>query len=269
MLIDSHCHINMPELAAKLPQVFENMAHNKIQLALAISVSRQTYREVLALAETYPNVFASVGVHPEEADEDDMTLAELLAAACHPKIVGIGEAGLDYHFGAADNAAALAHQHRRFLTHIEAANTSGLPLIVHTRDAQADTLRLLREAQAHAGVIHCCTENTDFARAALDMGFYISFSGIVTFKNARDIQATCRYVPLERMLVETDSPYLAPVPKRGKTNEPSFVHYTAEFVAQLRGQSLDVIAEATTDNFYRLFHKVPRPLPAAAPQSMG
>ena len=254
MLIDSHCHLNFPDLANRLPEVLANMAATDVRQALAISVSRDTFAEVLALAEAHHNIYATVGVHPDQQDAAEFTTAELVAHAQHPKVVGIGETGLDYHWCQGD----LDWQHRRFITHIEAANQSGLPLIVHTRDAGADTLRLLREHHAHAGVIHCFTEDTAFAKAALDLGFYISFSGIVTFKNATAIQAACQYIPQERLLVETDAPYLAPVPKRGKTNEPAYVRYTAEFVAQLRGEPFADIAAASTDNFYRLFNKVPR-----------
>ncbi|PIT11226.1 DNAase [Snodgrassella communis] len=253
MLIDSHCHLNMPELAARLPQILENMAQADIRQAIAISVDKTSAAEVLALAEQHTNLFASVGVHPEDQNSVEISLDEFIVAAQHPKVVGIGETGLDYHWYSGD----LTWQHARFRTHIQASNHTGLPLIIHTRDAGADTLRLLRENQAQQGVIHCFTEDTAFAKAVLDLGFYISFSGIVTFKNARQIQEACRYVPLDRILVETDAPYLAPVPKRGKPNEPAYVRYTAEFVAQLRGDSITTIEEATTANTYRLFNKLP------------
>ncbi|SCC08219.1 TatD DNase family protein [Snodgrassella sp. R-53583] len=243
----------MPELAARLPQILENMAQADIQQAIAISVDKTSAAEVLALAEQHTNLFASVGVHPEDQNSVEISLDEFIVAAQHPKVVGIGETGLDYHWCSGD----LTWQHARFRTHIQASNHTGLPLIIHTRDAGADTLRLLRENQAQQGVIHCFTEDTAFAKAVLDLGFYISFSGIVTFKNARQIQEACRYVPLDRILVETDAPYLAPVPKRGKPNEPAYVRYTAEFVAQLRGDSIITIEEATTANTYRLFNKLP------------
>lgn len=243
----------MPELAARLPQILENMAQADIQQAIVISVDKTSAAEVLALAEQHPNLFASVGVHPEDQNSVEISLDEFIVAAQHPKVVGIGETGLDYHWCNGD----LTWQHARFRTHIQASNHTGLPLIIHTRDAGADTLRLLRENQAQQGVIHCFTEDTAFAKAVLDLGFYISFSGIVTFKNARQIQEACRYVPLDRILVETDAPYLAPVPKRGKPNEPAYVRYTAEFVAQLRGDSITTIEEATTANTYRLFNKLP------------
>lgn len=243
----------MPDLAVRLPQILENMAQADIGQAIAISVDRTSAAEVLALAEQHTNLFASVGVHPEDQNSVEMSVDELVAAARHPKVVGIGETGLDYHWCSGD----LAWQHQRFSTHIQASNQSGLPLIIHTREAASDTLRLLHENQAQQGVIHCFTEDTAFAKAVLDLGFYISFSGIVTFKNARQIQEACRYVPLDRILLETDAPYLAPVPKRGKQNEPAYVRYTAEFVAQLRGDSITSIEEATTANTYRLFNKIP------------
>lgn len=253
-LVDSHCHLNFDGLSSRLPEVFANMAENQVRQALAISVSRQSFAEVLAIAETNDHIFATVGVHPDREDAEEFTVEELVNHARHPKVVGIGETGLDYHWCKGD----LAWQHQRFVCHILAANQSGLPLVVHTRDAAADTMRLLREHQAHAGVIHCFTENVEVAKAALDLGFYISFSGIVTFKNAPDIQAAAKYVPADRILVETDAPFLAPVPKRGKPNEPAYVKYTADFVAQLRGETPERIAETTTENFYRLFNKVPR-----------
>lgn len=253
-LVDSHCHLNFDGLSSRLPEVFANMAENQVRQALAISVSRQSFAEVLAIAEANDHIFATVGVHPDREDTEEFTVEELVRHAQHPKVVGIGETGLDYHWCKGD----LAWQHQRFTCHILAANQSGLPLVVHTRDAAADTMRLLREHQAHAGVIHCFTENVEVAKAALDLGFYISFSGIVTFKNAPDIQAAAKYVPADRILVETDAPFLAPVPKRGKPNEPAYVKYTADFVAQLRGETPERIAETTTENFYRLFNKVPR-----------
>ncbi len=253
-LIDSHCHLNFEDLPARLPEVLANMAANQVALALAVSVSRDSFDQVHAIAEAHPNIYASVGIHPDDPEAEEFTLNELTERAALPKVAAIGETGLDYHWCKGD----LAWQHRRFITHIEAANQSGLPLIVHTREAADDTMRLLREHRAHAGVIHCFTEDTRVARLALDLGFYISFSGIVTFKNAAQIQEAARYVPLDRMLVETDAPFLAPVPKRGKTNEPAYVRHTAEFLAQLRGDTLENIAAATTANFLRLFAKIPQ-----------
>ena len=250
MLIDSHCHLNFPDLAQRLPEVLANMAEAGVDKAIAISVSRQSFEEVHAIAQNHPNIYATVGIHPDDPEAEEFSLEELLERAARPKVVGIGETGLDYHWCKGD----LAWQHQRFALHIEAANRSGLPLVVHTRDAAEDTMRLLREHQAHAGVIHCFTEDVRIAKLALDLGFYISFSGIVTFKNATTIQEAARYVPLDRLLVETDSPYLAPVPKRGKPNEPAYVRHTAAFVAQLRGDSLENIAQATTANCLRLFN---------------
>ena len=252
MLIDSHCHLNFPDLAQRLPEVLANMAEAGVDKAIAISVSRQSFEEVHAIAQNHPNIYATVGIHPDDPEAEEFSLEELLERAARPKVVAIGETGLDYHWCKGD----LAWQHQRFALHIEAANRSGLPLVVHTRDAAEDTMRLLREHQAHAGVIHCFTEDVRIAKLALDLGFYISFSGIVTFKNATAIQEAARYVPLDRLLVETDSPYLAPVPKRGKPNEPAYVRHTAAFVAQLRGDSLENIAQATTANCLQLFNKI-------------
>ena len=252
MLIDSHCHLNFPDLAQRLPEVLANMAEAGVDKAIAISVSRQSFEEVHAIAQNHPNIYATVGIHPDDPEAEEFSLEELLERAARPKVVAIGETGLDYHWCKGD----LAWQHQRFALHIEAANRSGLPLVVHTRDAAEDTMRLLRKHQAHAGVIHCFTEDVHTAKLALDLGFYISFSGIVTFKNATAIQEAARYVPLDRLLVETDAPYLAPVPKRGKPNEPAYVRHTAAFVAQLRGDSLENIAQATTANCLRLFNKI-------------
>ena len=257
-LIDSHCHINFEGLANRLPEVFANMTANQVRQALAISVSRDTFDEVFALAQAHEHIYASVGVHPDSETAAEFSEDELVQHTQHPKVVGIGETGLDYHWCEGD----LTWQHNRFITHIRAAKRAQVPLIVHTRDAAADTLRLLREQQAEKILIHCFTEDTDFAKAVLDMGGYISFSGILTFKNAKAIQAAAQYCPLDRILVETDAPFLAPAPHRGKLNEPAYVRHTAEFLAQLRGDSLENIAAATSANFYRLFDKV-KPLQAA------
>ena len=236
-LIDSHCHINFPDFADRIPELLANMAQNQVAQALAISVSRDTFAEVLALAEAHSNIYASVGVHPDSETAAEFSEDELVQHAQHPKVVGIGETGLDYHWCSGD----LAWQHNRFITHIQAAKRAQVPLIVHTRDAAADTLRILRETQAEKILIHCFTEDTAFAQA---------------------VQAAAQYCPLDRILVETDSPYLAPVPYRGKQNQPAYVRHTAEFLAQLRGDTLDNIAAATTANFYRLFSKV-KPIEAA------
>lgn len=257
-LIDSHCHINFEGLAERLPEVFANMAANQVKQALAISVSRDSFEQVRTIAEQHPHVYCTVGIHPDSETAAEFSHDELIAHAAHPKVAGIGETGLDYHWCSGD----LSWQHQRFITHIQAAKTAKLPLIVHTRKAAEDTIRLLAEQQAEKIVIHCFTEDTAFAKAALDLGAYLSFSGIVTFKNARDIQAAAQYCPLDRLLVETDAPFLAPVPYRGKPNEPAYVRHTAEFLAQLRGDTLENIATATTANFYRLFDKV-KPVQAA------
>lgn len=256
-LIDSHCHINFDGLINRLPEVLANMQANQVGQALAISVSRDTFSEVLTLAQTYPHIYATVGIHPDSETATEFSVDELIAHAQHPKVVGIGETGLDYHWCQGD----LTWQHRRFITHIQAAKQTNLPLIIHTRKAADDTLRLLTEHAAPKAVMHCFAENTQIAKMALDLGYYISFSGILTFRNAKDIQAAAKYCPIDRILVETDAPFLAPVPHRGKQNEPAYVRHTAEFLAQLRGESLETIAAATTANFYRLFDKV-QPLSA-------
>ncbi|SME97656.1 TatD family hydrolase [Pseudogulbenkiania subflava] len=257
MLVDSHCHINFPDLAARLPEVLANMRHNGVSHALVIGVSRPKYPEVLALAEAHDNLYATVGVHPDDPDAEEYSEDELVAHAAHPKVVGIGETGLDYHWCQGD----LAWQHERFRTHIRAARRVGLPLVIHTRESAADTVQLMREENAGeaGGVMHCFTESWEVAQQALDLGFYISLSGIVTFKNALQVKEVAQKVPLDRLLVETDSPYLAPVPFRGKTNEPAYVKHVAEHIAELRGLSFEAVAEATTDNFFRLFAKIPRP----------
>lgn len=253
-LIDSHCHINFNGLHDRLPEIFDNMRQNHVKQALAISVSRQTFSEVLHIAEQYPHIFATIGVHPDDKTAKEFSLDELISYAQHPKVVGIGETGLDYHWCNGD----LTWQHNRFIAHIQAAKESNLPLVIHTRKAAEDTMRLLAENNAQKAVIHCFSEDIRIAKIALDLGYYISFSGILTFKNAKDIQAAAQYCPLDRILVETDAPFLAPVPHRGKQNEPAYVLHTAEFLAKLRGDSLENIAHTTTENFYRLFDKTIR-----------
>ena len=255
MFIDSHCHINFPELVARLPDIFSKMAENQVTHALCVSVELPAFPQVLALAESYPNVYASVGVHPDYEDTPEPTVEQLVELSQHPKIIAIGETGLDYYRLQGD----LEWQRARFRVHIRASRATGKPLIIHTRSASEDTLRILREEQGGtdqggvAGVMHCFTESLEVAEAAIEMGFYISFSGIVTFKSAKDLQAVARVVPLERMLIETDSPYLAPVPMRGKTNEPGFVKHVAEYLADLKGVPLAELAAATSDNFRSLF----------------
>ena len=251
MLVDSHCHLNFPELAGRIDEALALMRDNQVTHALCVSVTLQDFPQVRALAERFPNIYASVGVHPDYPDAPVVTEQELVNLADHPKIVAIGETGLDY-FRIKDDCE---WQRERFRTHIRAARQSRKPLIIHMREAAADTLRIMREERAGdvSGVMHCFTESWEVAQGAMDLGFYISFSGIVTFKNARALKEVARRVPLERMLIETDSPYLAPVPFRGKTNEPGLVRYVAEEIARLRDIPLDQVAAATSSNFFRLF----------------
>ncbi len=249
MYIDSHCHINFPELAENMPAILARMAENQVTHALCVSVDLPDFPQVLALAEQHDNIFASVGVHPDYPDTVEPSVDDLVRMSDHPKIVAIGETGLDYFRLEGD----LEWQRERFRTHIRASRATGKPLIIHTRAAAEDTLRIMREEGADNGVMHCFTESLAVAEAAIALGFYISFSGIVTFKSARDLQAVARAIPLERMLIETDSPYLAPVPFRGRTNEPSYVRHVAEFIATLRGEPLERIAQQTTANFFNLF----------------
>lgn len=252
MLVDSHCHLDFPELAGNLPAILDTMRDNDVGAALCVSVTLEDFPKVRALAENNPNFYASVGVHPDYPDLKEPTVAELLEHARHPKVVAIGETGLDYYRLTGD----LEWQRERFRVHIRAAREAGKPLIIHTRAAAADTLRLMREegAEQAGGVMHCFTESWEVAEGALAMGFYISFSGIVTFKSAKDLKEVARRVPLDRLLVETDSPYLAPVPHRGRTNQPGWVKHVAEEVARLRGITFPELAAQTTANFYKLFN---------------
>ncbi|ANQ84765.1 putative deoxyribonuclease [Azoarcus olearius] len=251
MYVDSHCHLDFPDLIAREDEVLAAMAANDVRHALCVSVKLEDFPRVLAVAERHPGLWASVGVHPDNADCEEPDVARLTALAAHPRVVAIGETGLDYYW----HKDAPEWQRARFRTHIRAARACGKPLIVHTRNAAADTLRLMNEEDAGAagGVMHCFTETREVAEAALDLGFYISFSGIVTFRNAAALKEVATLVPLDRLLIETDSPYLAPVPHRGHTNEPAWVVHVAEEIARLRGEPLSRIAEATTDNFFRLF----------------
>ena len=254
MLVDSHCHIDFPELADKLDSVFQLMRENDVARALCVSVTLEDFPRVRKLAETYPHVHASVGVHPDYEGVAAVSVAELIALADNPRIVAIGETGLDYYRLKGD----LEWQRERFRTHIRAARECGKPLIIHTREAADDTLRIMREegAEKAGGVMHCFTESMDVAKAAMDLGFYISFSGIVTFKNAKTIKEVARLVPMENLLVETDSPYLAPVPYRGRTNQPGYVKHVAEEVAKLKGSTFDEVCGQTTLNFFKLFNIV-------------
>ena len=254
MLVDSHCHIDFPELADKLDLVFELMRENQVEAALCVSVTLADFPRVRGLAERYPHVYGSVGVHPDYEGVGPVTVAQLVALAEHPRIVAIGETGLDYYRLKGD----LEWQRERFRTHIRAARECGKPLIIHTRDAGQDTLRIMREegAEKAGGVMHCFTETIELAKAAMDLGFYISFSGIVTFKNAKGIKEVAREVPLASMLIETDSPYLAPVPYRGRINQPGYVKHVAEQIAQLKELEFDQIGCETTSNFYKLFNTI-------------
>lgn len=251
MFIDSHCHINFPDLAANIEPLLANMAENKVTHALCVAVNLPELPSVLALAEAHANIFASVGVHPDYEDTPEPSVEQLVELAKHPRVVAIGETGLDYYRLQGD----LEWQRERFRVHIRAAKQVGLPLIIHTRSSAADTIRILKEEGADevGGVLHCFTETWEVAQAAMELGFYISISGIVTFKKAVELQEVARLVPLDRLLIETDSPYLAPVPYRGKQNQPAWVRHVGESIADLRGISVNQIADATTANFFKLF----------------
>ncbi|KIP18919.1 hydrolase, TatD family protein [Burkholderia sp. MSHR3999] len=255
MFVDSHCHINFKGLADRLPAVLENMREHDVTHALCVSVDFETLAEVLAIAEAHDNVYASVGVHPDHEDAQEPTLAELIELAAHPKVVAIGETGLDYYRLEGRSIADMEWQRERFRTHIRAAHATLKPLIIHTRSSSEDTLRIMAEERAAVpgGVMHCFTEPWPVAEQALAQGFHISLSGIVTFKNATDVQDVARRVPLDRLLIETDSPYLAPVPYRGKPNEPAYVSHVGRFIASERGIAVEALADATTQNFFRLF----------------
>jgi TatD DNase family protein len=251
MFVDSHCHLDFPELRDELPRVLDAMRENAVTHALCIGVEMDAWPGVHALALAHPNLYASVGVHPDYADLDEPTVDSLVAHARLPKVVAIGETGLDYFRLTGD----LGWQRERFRTHIRAAREAGKPLVIHTRAAADDTIAIMREERAGeaGGVMHCFTETWDVAQRALDLGFHISFSGIVTFRNAADLKDVAKRVPLERMLIETDSPYLAPVPHRGKRNQPAWVRHVAEEIAALRAVPVEAIARATSDNLFRLF----------------
>lgn len=251
LLVDSHCHLDFPEFQGREDELVTAMQANGVGWALVAGVTLERFPGVLALAERFPKLFAAVGVHPDTQEGQEADEETLLRLAAHPKVVAIGETGLDYYRLEGD----LEWQRERFRTHIRAARKCRKPLIIHTREAAADTLRILEEEAAGevGGVFHCFTENRAVAEAALALGFYISISGIVTFKNALQIKEVATLVPLGRLLVETDAPYLAPVPYRGKLNHPALVRHVAEEVAKLRGIRVEDLADATTSNFFRLF----------------
>ena len=254
-LIDSHCHLNYAGLAERQEEVLASARARGIEGFLNISTRQSEWGDVVGAAERHPDVWASIGVHPHEADaHPDLGATALVEAAAHPRVVAIGECGLDYYYDKSDRAA----QRERFGAHIEAARQTGLPLVVHTREAEEDTAEILTREVGQGGVggvLHCFTGSAELARTALDLGFYISISGIVTFKNARELQEVAKTIPQDRLLVETDSPFLAPVPHRGQTCEPAFVADTAAFLSDLRDEPLDELAAATTSNFFRLFAK--------------
>lgn len=251
-LIDSHCHLNYPGLADDEAGILDRARERGVAGFLNISTRQSEWAEVVGAAERHRDVWASIGVHPHEADQHpDLGVQALVEAASHPRVIGIGECGLDYYYDKSDRAA----QKERFRSHIAAAREAGLPLIIHTRDAEEDTAEILAEAPDVTGVLHCFTGSRWLAQKGLELGYYVSLSGIVTFKNARDLQETAKIIPQDRLLVETDAPFLAPVPNRGKTCEPAFVADTAAFVAELRGEDPDQLARSTTANFFRLFSK--------------
>ena len=255
MLVDSHCHLNYKGLAEQQGEVLARARDRGVTAMLNIATRESEWDDVLAAAEANRDVWASVGIHPHDADHHpDVDTAKLVERAAHPRVIGIGETGLDYYYDKSDRQ----RQRDSFRRHIHASQATGLPIIVHTRDAEEDTLALLGEEMGRAtfpGVIHCFTASDDFARQALALGLYISISGIVTFKNAADLQATARWLPQDRLLIETDSPFLAPVPHRGKTGEPAFVADTLAYLADLRGEDRAVLGAATSANFYHLFNK--------------
>ncbi|CAG4887552.1 TatD family hydrolase [Paraburkholderia gardini] len=255
MFVDSHCHINFEGLGDRLPQVLENMRSHSVTHALCVSVDLETLPSVLDIADSYDNVYASVGVHPDHEDMREPTLAELVELAAHPKVVAIGETGLDYYRLEGRSIDDMEWQRERFRTHIRAAHATMKPLIIHTRSSWEDTLRIMEEENARVpgGVMHCFTEPWHVAEKALAQNFYVSLSGIVTFRSATEVQDVARRMPLDRLLIETDSPYLAPVPYRGKPNEPAYVSYVGRFIAQQREMAEADLAAATTQNFFRLF----------------
>ena len=261
MYTDSHCHLNFPELLARLDDIRQDMQAAQVTRALLISTQLETFDDVNRIAMAYDNFWCTAGVHPDEDDVQEPTLDDLLRIGQRDKVIGIGETGLDYYRLGDRSVADMEWQRQRFRLHIRAARQLQLPLIIHTRSASADTLSILKEegevgdASSVGGVFHCFTETAQVARAALDLGFYISFSGILTFKNAVDLREIASWIPLDRILIETDSPYLAPAPHRGKTNNPSYVPWVAKQIAELRGMTSEQIAEITSENFNHLFKK--------------
>ena len=268
MFTDSHCHLSFPELRAQLPDILQAMSQAQVERALCICTTLEEFEDVYSLAHDHDHLWATVGVHPDNEGIREPTLDDLLNGAARPKVVGVGETGLDYYRLGERTVADMAWQRERFRTHIRAARQTALPLVIHTRSASDDTLAILREEGGFGsvpgadlplatGVFHCFTESMAVARAALDLGFFISFSGILTFRNAADLREVAAFVPLERTLIETDSPYLAPMPHRGKTNSPAYVPWVAKQVAGIKGLTVEAVAEATSRNFEHLFSRVP------------
>lgn len=264
MFTDSHCHLSFPELTEHLPSILQAMEAARVDRALCICTTLEEFDAVHALARDHHQLWATVGVHPDNEGVQEPSLDDLLAGAARERVVGIGETGLDYYRLNGRSVAEMEWQRERFRVHIRAGRQTGLPLVIHTRSASDDTLAILREeggfeggasGQVSRGVFHCFTETAEVARAALDLGFYISFSGILTFRNAADLREVARFVPIDHMLIETDSPYLAPVPHRGKTNNPSYVPHVARQIAEIKGLGVEAVAEATSRNFERLFDR--------------
>jgi len=253
MYVDSHCHLSFPELRARLPEIRAEMAAAQVDRALCICTTLEEFDDVHSLAMAHDNFWCSAGVHPDNEGVREPSLDDLLALAAKPRVVAIGETGLDYYRLNGRSVGDMEWQRERFRVHIRASKATSLPLVVHTRSASDDTVTILRDEGAEAGVFHCFTETEAVARAALDLGFYISFSGILTFKTAQALRDVASFVPLDRCLIETDSPYLAPVPYRGKTNNPAYVPFVAQQIATLKGMAVEQVAEATSANFERLF----------------
>lgn len=255
MFVDSHCHLSFPELAERIETIRDDMASAGVDKALCICTTLEEFDSVHGLARRFDNFWCSAGVHPDNEGVREPSVDDLVSLAGRPRVVAIGETGLDYYRLGARSVEDMAWQRDRFRVHIRAGCVTGLPLVIHTRSASADTLAILREegAERCGGVFHCFTETLEVARAALDLGFYVSFSGILTFRNAKELQEVARFVPLDRCLIETDSPYLAPVPFRGKTNTPALVPHVATKLAELKGLTVEVVAQATSANFEALF----------------
>ena len=256
MLVDSHCHLNMKEFADDLPQVIANAKASGVSLMQTICTRSSDFPDIIAIAEKYPEIYASFGIHPHEVEKEPLlTVDEIISYTKHPKVIGVGETGLDYYYEHSPRDI----QRESFINHIKASAQTNLPVIVHSRDADEDTISIMSsemKVNVFPGLIHCFSSTKELATAALDIGLYISIAGILTFKNAEDLRATMKFVPLDRILIETDAPYLAPIPMRGKRNEPAFVKHVAQMLAQVKDLSFEDIAEATTGNFKKLFSKV-------------